>query len=349
MVPELVIVGDFGKDPDDEHALLCTIGAQQNGEALLSAVVANLVPAEQRARIAQGLLNATGAVAPVGVGTSCNVQGNIRDYEIKVAYMAPHPPVVSGLQVLSEALENAPDQSLTLVLNSGLTDTQELIRTRPDLVRTKLARVAIMGGVQVDGDRVALDVHGRMTPDTAANNMFDPLAAREVYAWLQEEKVPLSILTREAALACTFRFDFYDQLAATKSLIGQSLHDRQQPALNALWAEACAPLGTKERGNLPDRCDRQWFIQTFLAGNDPGEVADIWPLAATSGSFQIYDALNVASVVKPEFFDPQIVPVNGVAHQVIGVSKMAHGIKHERALREWIMAREIGALLLGKS
>lgn len=140
-----------------------------------------------------------------------------------------------------------------------------------------------------------------------------------------------------------------ESLAATRSLIGQSLHDRQQPALNALWAEACAPLGSKERGNLPDRCNRQWFLQTFLAGNDPGEATDIWPLAASSGTFQIYDALNVASVVKPEFFDPQIVPVNGVAHQVIGVSKMAHGIKHERALRKWVMAREIGALMLRKS
>ena len=46
-------------------------------------------------------------------------------------------------------LHNAKPGSVTLVLLSGLTDAYQLVKQNPDLVKAKIARVALMSGVQV--------------------------------------------------------------------------------------------------------------------------------------------------------------------------------------------------------
>jgi len=356
---DIAMVGDFGKDLDDENALLYAVGAQRSGEAELVAVVANLDPVENRARLAQGMLRVLGVQMEVGMGTDCNQIDHTQPYETDVPYLAIGYQFRDGMDVLGEALESSPDYGLSLVLNSGLTDAARLFEAEPYLARRKLAQVAIMGGVATDGEAILLNEYGRMIPDSAANNLFDPAASTFAYDWLQANQVPLSVLTREAAYACKFEFAFYEQLAATGNPVGQAMYEReaarehnigeairnrQEPALNELWRVANLPVGTPERGALPDRCDRAWFVQTYLNGADPGEVQEIWPLALDVGTFQLYDSLNVASVVRPDLFDPAYVTVHDTTHRIIGVSARRYGIRDVAALRDHVASRELTAL-----
>lgn len=346
MKKSITMIGDFGKDLDDENALLYAVGAQLNNEVELSGVVANLVPSDERARLARGMLDLMGRDTPVAVGTSCNVTDKTYGYEMDVPYLARKAPDIRGLDLLSGILDASPDRSQTLVLNSGLTDTADLIEQYPALVKAKVRRVAIMGGVCVVGDEVDFNGRGRMVPDQAANNMFDKDASDFTYDWLQAEGVPLTVVSKEAAYGCRFHFSFYDELAATGNPIGIKIRDRQRPALEKLWREANAEPGSELRGSLPERCDRQWFVGTFLDGHEPGEVEEIWEQASGVGKFQLYDSLNVAAVTRPEYFGPELVTVGGVEHQVIGVSKNKTGIKDEAGLRAHVRSRELEALRL---
>lgn len=338
-----IIIGDFGKDLDDENALLYAVGAQKHGDVQLLGVVANLIPSEQRARLARGMLDLLEVDAPVAAGTSCNVTGKLYDYEMDVPYLAPETPESNGIDLLPELLDASEGKS-TLVLNSGMTDAAELLDTFPKLVHSKVERIAIMGGVQVKNDEVILDGHGRMLPDSAANNMFDPDAAAYLYERAQAENIPLTVVTREAAYGCKFHLSFYEELAATGNPIGSSLLQRERPGLTKLWHEANAPADSELRGSLPARCDRQWFVDTFLAGEDPGDAPDIWGQAVRVGEFQLYDSLNVAAVTRREFFNPTPVEVHGIEHNIVGVSKINHGIKNIPGLRRHVQSRELDAL-----
>lgn len=339
----IVMIGDFGKDLDDENALLYGVGAHKAGEINLAAVVANLSPALLRARIARGMLEYLGIDIPVGLGTSCNVEDDTQEYEANIPYLSKNTDFIDGQKLIKDTLEKAADKSVVLLLNSGLTDAAELMKSDPLLCKRKLFRVAIMGGVVCEGGQIKLDAKGGMTPDDAANNSFDPKSAEFVYEWLQSENIPMSVLTRNAAYACKFDIGFYESLATVNDTIGLGIRDRQRPATEHLWKAANAPAGSEIRGTLPDRCTRKWFVDAYLDGIDPGNVENIWDPTLKIGTFQ-YDPLNVASMVRPELFAPTKITVDKTEHQVIGVSPTETGIADTNHLRKDIRDNILNAL-----
>lgn len=344
----IVMIGDFGKDLDDENALLYAIGAHSAGEIKLAAVVANLSPALLRARIARGMLEYLGIDIPVGVGTSCNVEDDTQEYEANIPYLSKNTDFEDGQKLIKNTMEKVPDKSVVLLLNSGLTDAAELMKNNPLLCKRKLSRVAIMGGVVCEEERIKLNAKGHMKPDDAANNSFDPKSAEFVYEWLQSQNIPMSVLTRNAAYACKFDIGFYESLVKADNTIGRGIRDRQRPATEHLWKAANAPSGSEARGTLPDRCTRKWFVDAYLDGIDPGNVENIWDPTLKIGTFQ-YDPLNVASVARPELFVPTKITVDKTEHQVIGLSSSESGIANADSLRKDISDNIINALKITTS
>lgn len=340
---KIVMIGDFGKDLDDENALLYAVGAHKAGKINLAAVVANLSPALLRARIARGMLEYLGIDVPVGLGTSCNVRDDTQEYEANIPYISKKTDFEEGQKLIKDTLEKVDDKSAILLLNSGLTDAAELMKNSPLLCKQKLFRVAIMGGVVCEGGQIKLNAKGHMMPDDAANNRFDPGSAEFVYEWLQTENIPMSVLTRNAAYACKFDIGFYESLAMASDTIGLGIRDRQRPATEHLWKAANAPSGSETRGTLPDRCTRKWFVDAYLDGIDPGSVESIWDPNLKIGTFQ-YDPLNVASMVRPELFAPTKITVGKTEHQVIGTSATEPGIADTNNLRKDIRDNIMNAL-----
>ena len=132
-------------------------------------------------------------------------------YEFDVDYLADESTVesVSGVQLVANSLESCSDQSVALVLLSGLTDAWLVLHDHRDLFKQKVSRVVIMGGVEVEGEKgqeiVKRDERGFMIPDKAQNNTFDFDAAQKLYRTLQEEGVPMTVVTRWAAYAAKSR------------------------------------------------------------------------------------------------------------------------------------------------
>jgi hypothetical protein len=357
-----LIVGDFGKDLDDEDtvvfqdgerrfrdmAFVNTDGSRRQDLFELAAVVANLAPPVQRARLAKGTLRQLGQPnVPVGIGTDCGNSPNGHDHEFAgVPYMADETDLENGAQLLIRTLQEAEDNSITMVLISGMTDVAALLRDHADLVRAKVRVVAIMGGVKVNGDAVVLNEQGFMEPDTAANNAFDMESAKFVYQRLQEIGVPLVILTREAAYACKVPRKFYDDLADTGHPVGIKLRDSQKGSIESLWKRANMPAGDPERGTLPARCDKEWFCNTFCKGQgkDRTGADSIWDLIS---SFNLYDPMTLIAAVpelRDRFYDPVTVRVGETDHLIIGVNKTLHGVKDPDALSSYMVQRCLDSL-----
>ncbi|MCC7530401.1 MAG: nucleoside hydrolase [Candidatus Melainabacteria bacterium] len=358
----LLIVGDFGKDLDDEDTVLFLTGEQRHRRQTqleffstpgsrkqdlfeLKAVIANLAPPIKRAQLAKGTLKLLGQPnVPVGIGTDCKNSPNGHDHEFaKVTYMADVEELEDGRELLIRTLEGAEDNSITLVLISGMTDIAVILREHADLFKAKVESVAIMGGVEVEKEtnKVVIDQDGYMIPDSAANNKFDMDSAIFTYRRIQELGIKMVILTRAAAYACKVPRSFYDELAATGHPVGIKLRNSQQGSIESLWQRACLPADDEGRAKLPNRCDKDWFCNTFCGGKgkDRTGIDSIWDLIQ---SFNLYDPMTLIAAVpelRERFYDPTVVKVGETEHLVIGVCDAVSGVKDAEALAQYMLKR----------
>lgn len=347
MRPNVIMIGDFLKDLDDEHALVGASKLHRDGVIDLRCVIGNLHPAELRARGAKGTLQQLGLPdIPVGVGTPV-FEGKIHPYEAEIPYLAEIDDIEEdGMRLLTRTLVECPDDSVILVLQSGLTDAAALLEWATVLCYSRIQQVAIMGGVEQEGDHLKLDARGFMVPNNANNNSFNMASATSVYTRLQSERIPTLTVTREVAYAVQVPFSMYDRMEATGNLIGRCLRNRQKPSLQHLWEAACSPTGSSTRGTLPNDRDRQWFINVFCDAKNPGipDGSDIWPHVA---GFNLYDPTNLYAAIpsiRDRFFEPTLVDVGGTQHMVIGLSPDRHGVKDIDGLRQFMIETEVSAL-----
>lgn len=329
---DVILVGDFGKDLDDEFALLAAADLHRLGHIRILGVVANLAPALDRARLAKGTLAALGlGHVPVGVGSEVSETGRAPSHETDVPYLAAESDLAGdGLFLMQELLRDA-SGPVTLVLNSALTDAAELAWSDDGLLRRTVGHVAIMGGVVVDAN-------GRFSPDDAANNAFDPASAAFLYRWLQDNRVPSTVLMREAAYACQMAAWLPVMLAELGHPVALELARRLPLAMEELWRAVHAPVGSDIRGSLPPSRTRDWFVRTTTGKEDPGIRPNerVWPFVET---FRLYDPMNLLAAV-PELaerlYDPETFAVNGVEHRVIGRGRDDHRVRNPNDLRGYL-------------
>lgn len=342
ITPHVIMIGDPGKDLDDEFSFVLAAALHKLGIIKLLGVVANLYPAAERAKLTRGTFNCLGmSDLPVGLGTEVTAPEHHAKYkyETEVPYLEPHG-IVDGFSLLVRLMTCSAPQSLTLVLNSGMTDAWRMYEHDPALFCEKVRHVVIMGGVELDSDGELLhNPDGSITPNNANNNTFDFDSARALYAALQQDNVPLTITMRDAAYASQIPFSVYDDLLKTNNPIGACLKNRQQPSLQKLWEAACSEPGSDIRGTLPDDRNRAWFCKVFCHGNDPGieDGADIWPHI---GDFNLYDPINLLAAIpsiRERFFTPTTFMVDETEHRVLGISTENTGVKDSREIRQFLI------------
>ncbi|OGL99737.1 hypothetical protein A2501_00270 [Candidatus Uhrbacteria bacterium RIFOXYC12_FULL_57_11] len=325
----MLMVGDFGKDLDDEFAMLLAVALARRGYVRLLGVIANLNPALERARLAKGTLEAVGfGHVPVSVGMSVTMDGRTPSHETDVSYLADASRLFGDGQELLRRVLTDSAEPVTLVLNSALTDVVAFIKTDADLFLRRVGHVAIMGGVRVTDD-------GHLIPDDAANNEFDLPAAEFIYRWLRDNRVPTTVLMREAAYVCQMVAWMPVMLAELGHPVGLALARRLPLAMDELWQAVHAEPGSTVRGRLPVSRTRDWYVRTSMWEQDPGIPGDqpAWPFVQT---FRLYDPMNVLAAV-PElarrFYDPERFEINGVTHRVIGRVRGNHCVHDPNDLR----------------
>ena len=320
---EVIVISDLGEDPDDEFNLIVAAGLARRGLIKIRAVVANLVPSLERALLGKGMLKVLGfGDVPVGVGSNCGGESFVPYNSCfdDVPYLADPSEVRSGLEVLTEALENCDDGQATLLLISSLTDATELLKRRQRLFVRKVKHVVIMAGVRQRNSRPWLTRRGFLVPDSAANNNFDPPAARYLLSRLQELSVPLTILSRHAVYPCAVPRGIYDQLLKSGNPIGAKLHRSHVTYFNGLWGLCHLPHGHEDRSHLPERINATWFRDRFLEGKGSDRRPDE-PIVDLVTRVNLYDPMALLACV-PElcarYYAPLEFTVRGATQRIIG-------------------------------
>ena len=269
----LFILTDPNKDPDDLSVLVETKYLEEHGFVHLRCVVATLGDQQvrtTRAKFARSVLDELGLKhTRVGVGTDYEfavkdaqglvdakvTQGREKDHAVFVETPLLRPDAnveMNGSGVLREELQQVADHTAVFVVNAGMPDLAELLRDAPELVRHKVARVVIMGGVEPQ-----LDQQGFAVADKRAyNNSTHQPSADYTYTRLQELGVPLVVVVREAAYTAAAPRSFYDGIAATNHPVGVFLQQQQKQSLQHLWE------GIRS-GHLPPALTPAWFFRTF--------------------------------------------------------------------------------------
>lgn len=334
----MVIIGDFGKDTDDERVLLIARALEKLGYVKVLCVVANLAVAEDRARLAKGTLIQAGSNSiPVGIGQPVLRSNIVNPYETAmVSYLAETGQLAGdGLMVLTSALKRCDEESVILVLQSAMTDANLI----PDNLLSKIETVAIMGGVATGPDGMIDLSLGQIMVDSSNNYTFDLPAAKAVLAKFQAMRIPIIFTSRFAAYVTKMTLESDSDLVATGNPVGLSLKTRIVHMMQKMWFDANLPAEDPRRGTFPPRCNRQWFVDTFCGSKDPeiSPEGDILPFIL---GYSPYDPCNFLAAI-PEFrgkyLEPIEVVVDGVTHKVIGMNAKLDGVGDEEGFSQLIM------------
>ncbi|WP_242786304.1 type III secretion system effector XopQ [Xanthomonas translucens] len=269
---DCILFSDPNKDPDDVVSFVMAKQLEMLGLARVGHVVTTLGPQAVRAERAMLAKGVFGALGMPGVGVAIG-----RDYEIG-ARQADHGSFLSrgtplcaehagvGQDSLAGMRQSLRDASgkVTLIAIAGMTDANALLMKEPDLVRQKVGRVVVMGGIARDKDD-----QGLVCPDDRAyNNHTDLAAAHSFYRLAQQYEIPLRVVCKEAAYKAAVSPRFYDALAASGHPVGGYLRDIQKESLKTLWDR----IGKREIGKL----DERWFYSTFIARSGDAAGFEQW-------------------------------------------------------------------------
>jgi hypothetical protein len=307
--------------------------------AEVKGIITTLTPSFDRARLVRGTFDILGLRGvPIGVGSDGgDIEGKYSEATFE-NWARPYMPLrhspasdtlVPGNMLLHDLYEDAMKKSITLVILASMKDAALFIRDDEELFKEKTKEVVIMGGVEPWGKDDAPVI---LAPDTANNNTYDMNAARFLYRRVQELGIPLIVITRWAAYAAKVPVTCYNDLAFSGSWIGCRLRNAQRADIEGLWSRAVSPSGSVVRAELPDRCDRAWFLKTFCAGADASSRSasdTIWDLVAGFVQYDTIAALAAIPALRDELFEPcKVVGLDGVQHLVIGRSEDEPNVKN---------------------
>ena len=326
--PKIVIITDLAKDFDDLLAMIALKELHRLGAIELEGFVANLYPAEKRARLGRGALDNLGLQdIPIAEGTPGEPTANhqVLEYEFEGSetFIAPEgTPLPDGQTLLHDIFTRARDgdYKVTLLTLSSLLDIAEFEKLEPDLLKTAVGRVVLQGGYSI--------IDGKLEADqAAANNNFSIEAARRFHGFMQDNKIPSTCFTKVATFATPIYQTFLEELEKTELEVGVYLRAVQLGQDLHYWKCASGP----PEGRFRPFMDEPWFLSVkttwyekheFDEPGPPGDKITPWLdkvtaydcLAAIGAAGE--DILEVLGVTKPIVVRKDAIhPI----HKVVGV------------------------------
>jgi hypothetical protein len=276
---KLIVVGDFGKDPDDTLALL--IGNN------VDAYIATLYPSDKRAQLAKGLLNSLGrASTPVYAGKNPGkgiISVSDHEFDFNIAQMNE---VIQHHSPFEEILSDG--QRIVIVINAAMTDLDHFFWNYYGENISNIKAIIMQGGYEVKDDRIL--------PNSAANNHYDIAAAHGCFAMIQSYKIPFYIITSKIGYDNPIPAS-YDNLPAHP--ISIYLESVKLKGLEELYTLVRQPVGKLRKG-LPEDRDIAWFFKNIAKTAVPEILPDTIGHLVTS--LNVYDVITLLFVQNPEQF-----------------------------------------------
>ena len=332
-MPRAVVVSDLDKDYDDLAAMTILKELHRLGILKLAGYVANLVPAQDRARFARGALDSMGLhCVPVGVGTdgvSDLTLHEVHNYELRADFMAAEAIETDGLDLLTRLCQEAKacGESLTLVCLSSLKDVNMFARAQPTLFQQTISAILMQGGAVVES-------RNDLRPDiNAANNRYDFPAAQEFMNFISKQtKASTLSFTKIAAFSTPVSVAVFQEMARTGQAVGRHLCRVQEQQDLQFYKDASDPAT-----RIAPHRHTDWFLKNRtcwyeLKGRSatppsPDERPGILPYVT---KIVLYDALPALAAAGQDVIEALGVldAVVNERHIVVGVPGrpgVAHG------------------------
>lgn len=345
-IKKVVVISDAGRDHDDELALTAAAGLMRARVISIECVIANLKPSLMRARLIKGILDTVDLkTVPVGVGTAVNENSTPQPYEFDASYLSEQQFFPDGQELLAETFRNAEDNSLVLLLISGLTDANLFFKNNLDLAKRKLSNVVIMGGVLTVNNDVKRDADGHILPDESYNHKVDMEAATYFYKIAQSAQIPLTIVSRHSVMACAMTPSFYDYLATFDSPIGKRLCAAQAHSIQHLWYRVFLEANDPKREGLPPYCNKAWFLKTFTNNQDDTNNLTqndmVWTYVT---KINAYDPIAMLAAACPNLFTPFKARTGASENLIIGLNSEITGIDNPHKIRSLLTQLTVAGL-----
>lgn len=240
---QLIIITDPNKDPDDLLTFVIASHLQKEHLIDIKGIITtcgDFKARKRRALCTKGAFLSLGLDIPVGVGIDYPYESiqrerydkNVVESHTSLARFVQSPQnniEEDGTKLLLQLLKEAPERSLTLLIIAGMADIANLIKTNPAPFKQKVKHAAIMGGVHIDTD-------GRVTADNDVhNNTMDLESADFVYSFLAHEKIPTTIIHRDAVYHARIPNDIYIHLKETTHFMGPYLYEDQKKYIESIF------------------------------------------------------------------------------------------------------------------
>lgn len=318
---KVIIVADPGPDPDDCKVIVAAGMLHRQGVMKTEAIICNGGhQARERTALARAILAHISMAAEIRVAVGQKIKEwkpkaheyKIRGFDSALQSIQRSPGTYDGATLFLEILQKARAKTLTIQLQTGMTDVANVIRTHGDLFERKVSLCSIMGGLQKTPS-------GTWEPDTAANNMFDIDAATVVYKFCIDRKIPMHVVSRTAVpnLRMSLAKEFAD--ANQGNVVMDYLYNAQKLGLVGLWQSVCEK-------KLPARCTKLWYFTTFcgltekeydeysLEEMEAGDDMETW----LNGHVKPYDVVAFMTLLPDarSIFDfkKAAVEINGTTH-----------------------------------
>jgi hypothetical protein len=270
---QLVVIGDFGKDPDDTFALL-------NGYKV-DVYIATLYPSDMRARLAKGFLKSLNRdETKVYVGQNPGRDRiSVSDHEFRFNISKDDEVITAKFNsALGEILQKK--LPTVIAVNAAMTDIFDFFNFMDDVSYKEHIKAIIMqGGYDI--------VNNEIVPNNAANNMYDVQAAKHCFNMIQYYQIPFYIVTKQFAYDYPIPATYANLPSHAVSRYLQLVHI---VALEELYKRACYPAGDARREALPDDRDAQWFFMNIVKAAMPEILPDTIGHLITS--LNVYDVFS---------------------------------------------------------
>jgi hypothetical protein len=354
--PRVVVITDLAKDYDDLAAMVVLKELHRLGVVKLLGFIANLMPADKRARFGRGALDSLGLQnIPIAKGTSGFPKSARRKhtelaYEFDCDFMAEADSVTEEgggelllLKLCQDAVKGESKDKLTLVLISSLEDIYTFSKNHGELLKNAVSNIVLQGGYTISTE-------GKLEPEEAANNnRYDMDAAKEFHAFMQEWSIPSVVYTKVAAFATSLTSDLFAEMAETGHPLGKHLRKVQVSQDLSFYKTASNENPEKRFAAF---MDQKWFLEnktSWFDSNPPDEpypkgdavipwltkviVYDALAALGASGS----DALDALKVLTHNSTHPPSI------HQIVGFA----GPPSDPGIYPEQMASVLSALLKG--
>jgi hypothetical protein len=293
--PRIVVITDLAKDYDDLAALLVLKELHRLRVVTLVGLIANLRPAEDRARFGRGALDLLGlnnldpkhrdhvriARGTTGYARVPQTKATIKKhkvlpYEFECDFMVTDDPnnkllmnndELEGERLLKEICLDAKQtgKKVKLLLISSLEDIFTFNENNPGLLKDAVSDIVIQGGC-------LFNAKGKLVPDpTANNNRYDMDAADKFFAFVQDQEIPSCVYTKVAAFATPLTSELFHELEKTGHPIGRHLRRIQVVQDLAFFKVACAEQPEKR---FAPHMDQEWYLKNktswFESKHAPG-------------------------------------------------------------------------------